>query len=85
MIEFVVIVESSADARSATKLAERVLVEKVAWLEYEQLQYLFRWSGLQENTEHSCWKDINQIITNSKNLGYRPPRYLVDTPTTGLR
>lgn len=28
MIEFVVIVESSADARTATKLAERVLVDK---------------------------------------------------------
>ncbi|MBE9225721.1 hypothetical protein IQ264_09835 [Phormidium sp. LEGE 05292] len=76
MIEFVVIVESSADARTATKLADRILVEKIDWLEPEQLQYLFRWTGLEAGTEHSCWKDINQIITNSKNLGFRPPRYL---------
>lgn len=77
MIEFVVIVESSADARTATKLAERVLVDKVEWLEHEQLQYLFRWSGLEENREHSCWRDINQIIYNlQQSLGFRPPRYL---------
>jgi len=77
MIEFVVIVESSADARTATKLAERLLVEKVEWLEHETLQYYFQWSGLQENTEHSCWQDINQIIHNLKqSLGFRPPRYL---------
>ena len=33
MLEFAVIVESGADARTATKLAERVLIEKVNWLE----------------------------------------------------
>ncbi|MEG4486418.1 hypothetical protein [Microcoleus sp. D2_18a_B4] len=77
MIEFVVIVESSADARTATKLADRLLVDKIDWLEPGQLQYLFRWSGLQENTEHSCWQDINQIIHNlQQSLGFRPPRYL---------
>lgn len=61
MIEFVAIVESSADARTATKLAERVLVEKVDWLEPELLQHLFQWSGLEAGTEHSCWKNIDDI------------------------
>lgn len=77
MDEFVVIVESSADAETATKLAERILAEKIEWLEPEQLQYLFRWSGLQEGTEYSCWKNVKQIIdflTQSSN--YKPPRYL---------
>jgi hypothetical protein len=76
MIEFVVIVESSADARTATKLAERVLVDKVEWLEREQLQYLFRWSGLEENTEHSCWKDIKHIIELEKKSGVRLPKFI---------
>lgn len=76
MIEFVVIVESSADARTATKLADRILVEKVDWLEPEILQHLFKWTGLEVGTEHSCWKDIKQIITKSKNLGFHPPRFL---------
>lgn len=76
MIEFVVIVESSADARTATKLAQRVLVEKVDWLEDEQLQYLFRWSGLQENTEHSCWKNIRDIIERAKESGLRIPKFI---------
>lgn len=76
MIEFVVIVESSADARTATKLAERVLVDKVEWLEREQLQYLFRWSGLEENTDHSCWKDIKHIIELEKKSGSRLPKLI---------
>ncbi len=38
MIEFIVIVESGADAETATKLAERVLVEKIDWLDNEQIQ-----------------------------------------------
>src|SRR4028118_213159 len=61
MIEFVVIVESSADARTATKLAERLLVEKVEWLEHETLQHHFQWSGLEAGTENSCWKNIDDI------------------------
>ena len=65
MNECIVIVESSADARTATKLGDRLLLEKVDWLEEEQLQHFFRWSGLEENTEHSCWKDIKRIIENS--------------------
>ncbi len=76
MIEFIVIVESSADARTATKLAERVLVEKVDWLESDNLQYLFQWSGLQNGTEYSYWSDISKIIDDAKDLGYKPARFL---------
>jgi len=61
MIEFVVIVESSADARTATKLAERVLVEKIGWLDAEMLQHHFQWSGLEAGTDNSCWKNIDDI------------------------
>lgn len=76
MLEFVVIVESSADARTATKLAERVLVEKIDWLEPELLQNLFRWSGLEAETEHSCWKEIGGIIERAKASGLQIPRFL---------
>ncbi len=75
MLEFVVIVESSADARTATKLAERVLVEKVDWLEPDLLENLFQWQGLEEKTEHSCWKDIGSIIECAKASGLHIPRY----------
>ena len=71
--EFIVIVEGREDAETATKLAERVIVEKIDWLDNEQIQ----WSGLQENTPHSCWKDIKRIIDTAKqNQGFRTPRYL---------
>ena len=77
MIEFVVIVESNADARTATKLADRVLVDKIDWLEPEMLEHLYQWSGLEAGTDNSCWKNINQIIDNfQQSLGFRPPRYL---------
>ena len=66
MTEFIVIVESGADARTATKLAERILVEKVDCLEDDNLQYFFQWSGLQHGTQHSCWTDIDKIINEAK-------------------
>jgi hypothetical protein len=76
MIEFIVIVESPADAQTATKLAERVLLEKIDWLEPELLPSLFRWSGLDEGTDHSCWKDTKDIIDRAKQSGIRIPRYI---------
>jgi hypothetical protein len=76
MIEFVVIVESSADARTATKLADRVLVENIDWLEPEMLEHHFQWSGLEAGTDNSCWKYINHIIEREKKSGFQPPRFL---------
>lgn len=77
MIEFVVIVEGPTDVPTVTKLAERVLVEKIDWLEEEQLQYQFQWKGLKADTEYSYWRDIKQVIEDlQRAYGYRPPRYL---------
>lgn len=61
MDEFIVIVEAKADFEIATKLAERVLEEKIDWITFDLLPHLFRWSGLLDNTEYSCWKDILEI------------------------
>jgi hypothetical protein len=62
MSEFIVVVESRADAEISAKLAERVLLEKVECLELEILDSLIQWSGLESGTEHSCWKNISDII-----------------------
>ncbi|WP_071190742.1 hypothetical protein [Trichormus sp. NMC-1] len=72
MIEFIVIVESGADARTATKLAERVLKEKLDWLDDDILQHCFQWTGLEEGTEFSCWSDIKKILISS---GLKFPKY----------
>jgi hypothetical protein len=64
MPEFIVIVESRADAEISTKLAERVLLEKVGWLEPDTLDHLIQWSGLEPGTEYSCWKNIGDIVEN---------------------
>jgi hypothetical protein len=76
MVEFIVIVESCADAETATRLAERVLLEKVDWLELDLLQNLFGWSGLEMRTLCSCWKDIPSIIEQAKQSGLPFPKYL---------
>lgn len=76
MIEVIVIVESRMDAVTATRLAERVLIEKVKWLEQENLEHLFKWSGLEVGTEYSCWKDTSDIIDRAKKDGIPIPRFL---------
>jgi hypothetical protein len=85
MIEVVVIVESRMDAVTATKLAERILVEKVDWLEHESLQHLFKWSGLEVGTEYSCWKDTGDIIDRAKKAGIPMPRFLGHGKTGSLK
>lgn len=79
------IFESSAGARTATKLAERVLVEKIDWLEAEILQNLFRWSGLEAETEYSCWKDVANIVRNAKEAGLPIPKFLGHSKTGALK
>ena len=77
MIEFIVIVESGADSRTATKLAERVLKEKFDWLDDDILQHCFQWTGLEEGTEFSCWRDIIKIIDDAKSqIKYKPSRFI---------
>ena len=85
MIEVIVIVEGRMDAITATKLAERVLVEKLEWVEQENLQHLFKWSGLDVRTEHSYWKDINDIIDRAEKDGIPKPRYLGHCKTGSLK
>ncbi|MBE9053734.1 hypothetical protein IQ243_25700 [Nostocales cyanobacterium LEGE 11386] len=61
----------------ATKLAERVLREKLDWLDDDSLQYYFQWTGLQVGTEYSYWRDIEKIIDDAKQqVKYKEPRYL---------
>jgi len=77
VIEFIVIVESSADARTANKLAERVLKEKFDWLDDDILQHCFQWTGLEQRTKFSCWRDIIKIIDDAKSqIKYKPSRFL---------
>ncbi|MEA5609298.1 hypothetical protein [Nodularia spumigena] len=83
MIEFIVIVESGADARIATKLAERILRKQFDWLDDDSLQYYFKWTGLEEGREYSCWRDIKKIIDDAKQqLKYQDLRKIMKKRTT---
>ena len=75
MFEFIIIVESAADFRIASDIANRIFCEKIEWIE-EHLDYIFKWSGLQEQTDFSCWSDINKIRREAESRGIRLPRFL---------
>lgn len=75
MAEVIVVVEDRSDAEIATKLAERVLVEVVDWLEPEQLPYCIQWRGFKENTPFSNWKtDVKNADKIATEAGLRMPK-----------
>jgi hypothetical protein len=76
MTEAIVIVESRADAMTATKLAERVIIDRVDWIDSDNIEYFVKWTGLEAETRFSCWKDTGKIIENYKEAGVRVPRFL---------
>lgn len=73
--EFLIVVESSADFRTASVLAERVLREEgPEWL-VDALPHLFRWTGYIEGTDHTDWHDLkNNVSTEFERKGYRLSR-----------
>lgn len=75
MPEFIIIVESAADFRTATTIAERLITERMPWL-IEYLTDTFTWHGLEPNTQFSCWRDIRTIRETLKAQGLPLPRYL---------
>jgi len=76
MLEFVIIVESEADFRTATGIAERIFKERGPdWLE-DYLTEKFQWSGLESNEKFTCWKDIKYIIRRAGLESHKSPRPL---------
>lgn len=75
MIEFVMIVESDADFRTASELANRIFVEQIEWIE-PYLSQLLQWSGLSPSEDFTCWKDVKVIYDELKTQGIHLPRYL---------
>jgi hypothetical protein len=78
VFEFIIIVESTADFRTAKSIAERLITDRIPWLT-EYLTNTFTWSGLETNTEFSSWRDIRTIREALKTQGIPSPRYLKGT------
>jgi hypothetical protein len=82
MIEIIVVAEDRADAEIATKLAERVLLETVNWLEPELISSYIQWRGFQEHSElqdhrrFSTWKtDVKEKAEAiAQAVGLRMPK-----------
>ena len=60
MVEIVVIAEASADAQIATHLAERLLLEKIEWIN-PYLKELLKWRGLEESTTYTPWSALKKL------------------------
>lgn len=75
MIEFVIIVESEADFRTASELANRIIVEQIEWIE-PYLSQLLQWRGLSTSTNFTCWKDVKVAYDEMRTQGIHLPRFL---------
>lgn len=58
---FAVVCEAEADFRTATRLAERVLVDAIDWLEDEHLTNCPLWHGLTEGRMFLLWREVKDI------------------------
>ncbi len=58
---FAVISEARSDLQIARKLAERVLVEKIDWLEDGSLTALCHWQGYERDDDYLSWSGIERL------------------------
>ena len=70
MLEFVLVVESPADARHISTLADRVFVEQSQWIDESHLEHLRNWSGLELDTPCTQWTEMGDL-----KVKYKLPRY----------
>lgn len=77
-MEFVIVVEGPADARTACGLADRVLVGcSPHWLDTHTYEAMRTWCGLVEDTPFTPWSDVKQLARE------RGIRYLGHLKSTG--
>lgn len=76
MVEFVIVVESSADFRIASEIAQRIFVEKIDWMDASHIAYVLKWCGVEEATDFTCWANVRAIYDQMKEQGIHLPRYL---------
>jgi hypothetical protein len=56
-----VVCEASADQRTATHLADRVLCERIEWIDRESIDLHRRWQGLEEGSSHLKWREVKAL------------------------
>lgn len=61
MIEVVVVAEAATDADMVGKLADRVLLEGLEWVEAELLDSYRRWASLDGSKTFSTWVDVKAL------------------------
>jgi hypothetical protein len=56
-----IVCEAPADCRTASQLADRVLVTEVEWLEQDDLDLHRRWQGAGEGSSHLEWHQVGDL------------------------
>lgn len=79
-----VVVESEADFRTATEIAERIVAEKHEWIEpflptigtlEDPADSVLQWRGLEAGTSFSRWDKTADIYAQARQNGIRVPRF----------
>ncbi len=63
---FAVVSEAESDQQIAGRLAERVLVEQIDWLDFDNLAELCRWGGFDEGDAYLTWSGIEGVAKRPK-------------------
>ena len=56
------VVEAPADGITTTTLVDRCLVERIEWLDAEQLEHLRAWRGIEPGTALTLWKHVTTLV-----------------------
>lgn len=62
----VVICEGPADLRTACTLADRVLSQRVDWMQPEMLDHFRQWRGLRKSEPYLAWKKVHTLADEAR-------------------
>jgi hypothetical protein len=63
---FAIISEAESDQQLTRGLAERIFVEQIDWLEFENLTALAHWRGFDEGNVYLSWSGIERLAKRSQ-------------------
>lgn len=65
-LRFAVVYEAEADFKTATDLADRVLVESVDWLDAEHLPYVREWVAVSADGHRLTWASVRELAKKAE-------------------
>lgn len=63
---FLLVCEGPSDVRTVKSLTERVLAERVVWLQGQDLSAFIRWTGLTDDKDYLKWSQVSLYAREAK-------------------